>query len=79
MDHQFLCSIFTTIDFMRQYGLSEVNIACIIADIRSAAIAEERMRVNKLMINNPPTHVSFSDVCKLIDTHFPRETIEKSS
>lgn len=41
---------------MRAAGLNDSRIAILLSDIRAAAISEERMRFERLMLSNPPEY-----------------------
>jgi hypothetical protein len=42
------------IDLMHQSGMTEMSIAMVLIEIRAAAIAEERLRVEWIALNYPP-------------------------
>lgn len=53
---------------MRQAGMSDTTIACVVTEIRSAAIHEERLRLSTLLALNPPTHLSHTDMSEVLNT-----------
>jgi hypothetical protein len=58
-DHVFLMSSRQAIATMREDGMNETRIACVVTEIRSAAIQEERLRLRRLMDDNPPNHIGW--------------------
>lgn len=51
-----------TIREMRSFGLSDTQIACLLSDIRAAAIQEERLRAETVYRANPPVHPTWVEV-----------------
>lgn len=58
---------------LQDSNLNDALIACVVTEIRSAAIAEERLRHEALMAANPPCHASASSVARLLHDRCPRE------
>ena len=64
----FLSGCRESVRIMRAAGINESLIACVITDIRSAALTEERLRMDNLIRENPPTYYDFGTVRKELDT-----------
>jgi hypothetical protein len=58
----FLSRVRPSIEMMKQANMNEVQIACILTEIRSAAISEEFFRLEQLLKKNPPTHYHLDDM-----------------
>lgn len=75
IDFLFYTQVRQAVDTMRSSGMGEVDIACVLADIRAAAINEERFRLEKLLRANPPYHPPyhppFGEIVKELETCIP--------
>jgi hypothetical protein len=60
-DSIFFIWVRQAIGTMRDAGMNDALIACVLTEIRSAAIHEERGRIDKLFYNNPPHHISMAE------------------
>lgn len=58
---------------LQESNLNDTLIASVVTEIRSAAIAEERLRVEALMTANPPCHAAWPDMARLLHDRCPRE------
>lgn len=64
MHHIFIAQARPAIQTLRECNVSDAIIACVLCDVRAAAIAEERLRVEtlaKLNVPNYPTWVKMRD------------------
>ncbi len=61
------------IETLQGSDLNDTLIACVVTEIRSAAIHEERLRQQALQERNPPCHASHSSVARLLHDRCPRE------
>jgi hypothetical protein len=52
----FIAQARVAIDALRTCNVSDATIACVISDVRAAAIAEERLRVEAITSKNPPSY-----------------------
>lgn len=53
-----------SVQVMRKHGMDDTMIACVVCDLRSWAITEERLRVRDVMDSNPPqfpTHIEMKE------------------
>jgi hypothetical protein len=67
VDHNFISGCLQAIADMRGAGINDTLIACILSDVRAAAIREERMRVEVLIRDNPPVYLpsrAYADAIK---------------
>ena len=58
----FFANIVRAVTDMRKAGLSDGEIACIVGDIRSAALHEERLRSEIAVKDNPPKHPTWVEM-----------------
>ena len=58
VSHNFLGSYYVraSITAMKNAGMSDILIAMVLLDIRAAAIAEERLRMEEIRAKNPPVY-----------------------
>lgn len=68
----FFANIRTAIDEMRKAGLQDATIACIVCDIRAAAIHEERLRAEITTKNNPPHYPTYIEMREAIASFIER-------
>lgn len=54
--------IYEMVDDMRKAGVSDTRIACWLTTVRSAAIAEERMRIAEINRIAEPFHYSWAEM-----------------
>lgn len=59
-----------TIKLMREWGISETRIACVVTELRSVAIHEEQFRRERLLSNNPPSHIGWPAMQEAINARF---------
>lgn len=50
------------IAMMRAAGMNEVQVACVVTEVRSAAISWEFFRLQELVRTNPPTHYPLGEM-----------------
>ena len=58
---------------MRQAGLNDMIIGCVLSEIRTAAISEERLRMEEVRSKNPPEHFPAQYYAGYIEDWMPRE------
>lgn len=58
----FFANIVRAVTDMRRAGLTEADIACIVGDIRAAAITEERLRLEMVLKEHPPKHPTWVEM-----------------
>lgn len=63
---------------MRQYGMNEMIVGCVLSEVRAAAIAEERQRVDELRSKNPPEHFPAQNFAQYIERWMPADRSAKS-
>lgn len=61
------------IETLQNSNLNDTLIACVVTEIRSAAIAEERLRQETIHTANPPCHASWTGMARLLADRCPRE------
>jgi hypothetical protein len=66
VDHNFISGCLAAIADMRAAGMNDALIACVLTDVRAAAIREERMRLEGLLRANPPVHLPHGDYVEAI-------------
>jgi hypothetical protein len=57
---------------LQESNLNDALIASVVTEIRSAAIAEERLRMESLMAANPPCHAAWPGMARLLHDRCPR-------
>ena len=67
VSHNFIFSCYRAIETMRQAGLNDTLIACVLSEVRAAAIFEERQRLEILLRANPPHHPPHGVIAKQIE------------
>lgn len=65
-DSIFISRCRTAISMMRENGVNEVRIACIITEIRSAALSQEYARIQAMVTANPPRHLPHGEVMEMV-------------
>ena len=61
-DALFIGGVLNVVKELREAGLDDVKIACILCDVRAAAIREERQRFDNLNHGNPPVFPRWGDM-----------------
>jgi hypothetical protein len=69
----FLLNCRPAIAMMRGAGMNEVQIACVVTEVRSAAISWEFLRLQELIRTYPPTHYDHGTMAYYIAEWCPRE------
>jgi hypothetical protein len=67
VDPHFVFSCRSAVKTMREAGMNDTLIGCVLSEVRAAAIFEERFRIQALMTSNPPVHPphgAFADAIK---------------
>lgn len=77
IDPIFLVWARNAIRTLQDSNLNDTLIACVVTEIRSAAIHEERLRQQRLQDTNPPCHASHSSVARLLHDRCPRENTDE--
>lgn len=73
VDHNFIAGCRNAIDDMRRAGMNETIIACVLCDVRAAAIREERQRIEDVMREAPPHHPTHGEMSRKVGEWFKRE------
>lgn len=63
----FIGQSLVAIKTMREAGMTDGQIACVLQDVRASAITEERLRVNRVLSANPPTHPIWTDMLAAVE------------
>ena len=59
--HIFYAGCHSAIKMMREANMSDGHIACVLQDVRAAAIQEERLRMEKVRMDNPPQYSTLTE------------------
>jgi len=65
-DSIFISRCKTAIEMMREEDMNETRIACVLTEIRSAALSQHFTKVRELIEANPPKHLSHGEMMNLI-------------
>lgn len=73
-DSVFIARCSTAIRMMREAGINEVRLACVLTEVRSAALSQEYFRVTELLRLNPPRHLPHGEMADIVEKIRPKET-----
>ena len=71
LDRNFLFGCRRAIDDMRRHGMNLTIIGCALQEVRAAAIQEERLRLEVLLRNNPPSHPAGTYIAEQLEEEYP--------
>lgn len=67
ISHNFIIPCHQAIRSMREAGMNDYMIGCVLTEVRSAAITEERMRLDRLTREFPPYHATQGEMTAMMD------------